>query len=43
VLDHLGDEGLAGYNGLACQVLAGSPIKGDIVTVDDLKAFHAGA
>jgi len=37
VLDHLGDEGLA------CQVLAGWPSKSDIVTVDDLKAFHARA
>jgi HAD superfamily hydrolase (TIGR01509 family) len=36
VLDHLGDEGLA------CQVLAATSIKGDIVTVDDLKAFHVG-
>ena len=41
VLDHLGDEALAGYKGLACQVLAGPPIKCNIVTVADLKAFHA--
>lgn len=36
VLGHLGDEGLS------CQVLVGSPIKDDIVTVDHLKAFHVG-
>jgi HAD superfamily hydrolase (TIGR01509 family) len=35
VLDHFGEAGLA------CQVLTGSSIEGDIVTVNDLKAFHA--